>query len=186
MDTSLYLPQLEAKLRAVGALQPAAWQQIIADLQMVILKPEQHFIRIEGSFAYVAVGILKECDAKNRKQPSVINFIATNEPFVTRKLNKANYLVACTKSIVFYWNLNTLQNLYQEFRELKHSYDILCAEYDASIELRQLILEAEIPEKIILFTHHFKSLRFILLKKDIANYLHISYTHYVSISNNRP
>lgn len=178
---------LQLQLQSYGAIRPEAWQQIEILLQQKQLKTNQSFIRKEGTLAFIASGILKEYDATNRISPSIINFISKSQAFTTRRHNKYCYLKAGVPTLIWYLEFEQLQYLYLEFKELKKVYDGLCADYDESIALRQLILETpSAAQRITLFRTNFKSLMSYLKKKDIANYLHLNYTHFLHVNNHLP
>ena len=179
--------QLQQLLRTYGALQPLAWQKINELKQQQILKTHQNFIRKEGAIAYLASGLLKECDAQYRNNPAIINFISLNQCVVTRKHNQTHYLKACLPCTIYYWDFEQLHLLYQEFKELKQIYDSLCASYDAAIAFRLFVLEhASAPKRIELFRQNFKNLLPYLKKKDIAKYLQLNYTHFLHTNNKLP
>lgn len=168
---------LKTKLQSFGALRPEAWERIVQLCQQTELKTGESLIRTEGTFAFIAEGILKEYNPQHRKKPAIINFIVTNQCLVTRKHNQAHYLKACVPTLVYYWDLTTLKLLYQEFEELKKIYDLFCQEYDDGIALRSFILELPVKDRIIYFQNTYQTIIPFLKKKDIANYIHISYNH---------
>lgn len=170
---------LKLKLQSLGALRPEAWERICELMQFVELKTGQNFIRKEGSLAYVAEGLLKECVAQQRQTPAVISFIAGNLGLITRKHNEHHHLEACVESIIYYWDFEALESLYREFRELKVIYHGICAEYDALVLLRMRLLEMSVVERIEVFRYEFREVLPYLKKKDIANYLHLHYTHFL-------
>lgn len=177
MQTLLF--SLKLLLQLHGALRPEAWEMICELSKVSELKSGESFVRREGCFAYVAAGILKEYDAQQRPSPSIINFLGAKNCFVTRKQNQAHYLKTCMASVVYYWDYEALESLYQEFRELKPIYDGLCAVYDGQIHLRMRLLELSVLERIAAFKVVFKEVLPYLKKKDMANYLHLHYTHFL-------
>lgn len=172
-----HLLLLKTKLQSLGALRPEAWERIVQLCQQTHLKTNESLLREPGTLAYIAEGIIKEYDPQHRKKPAIINFIIPNQCVVTRKHNQAHYLKACTPARIYYWDLTTLKSLYQEFEELKKIYDHLCHEYDDGIALRGFILELPVKDRIIYFQNNHQAIIPFLKKKDIANYIHISYNH---------
>lgn len=172
-----YLLPLKTKLQSFGALRPEAWERIVQLCQQTNVKTGESLLRKQGTLAYIAQGLLKEYDAQNRTQPSIINFNGPNQSIITRKHNQNHYLKAATPSLVYYWDFEDLQQLYQEFKELKIIYDALVAEYDDRIALRSFILELPVKDRIFYFQNNHQAIIPFLKKKDIANYIHISYNH---------
>ena len=171
---------LRLKLQSLGALRLEAWERICELMNCVELKAGQNFIRKEGRLAYLTHGLLKEYITQQRLSPAVINFTSSNQSLPTRRHNQSHPLEACVDSVIYYWDFEALENLHQEFRELKVIYDGLCAEYDARVLLRMRLLEMSVVERIAAFKYEFKAVLPFLKKKDIANYLHISYTNLLS------
>lgn len=176
---------LHQLLQSYGAIRPAAWQKINLLKQEQSLYVKQRFIRKEGSLAYLASGLLQEYDAYQRSTPSIINFITPQHFVVTRKHNQSFYLKAALPSLLYYWDYEQLQQLHQEFKELKAIYDTVCSIYDAAISYRTLILELpSAAARIKLFKEFFETQIPFIKKKDIANYLQLNYTHFLHINNN--
>ena len=173
------LINLKTKLQSLGALRPQAWELIVQLSQQRLLKINENFIREPGTLAYLAEGILTEHNLQHRKKPAIINFIIANQCLITRNHNQAHYLKACTAAHIYYWDLTNLKSLYQEFEELKKIYDHLCQEYDDGIALRSFIIELPVKDRIIYFQNNHQAIIPFLTKKDIANYLHISYNHLI-------
>ena len=175
--------QLKLKLQSLGALRPEAWEMICQEMGSVALKPDQSFIRKAGTLSYLAHGVLKEYDAQDRYQPAIINFLGANDALITREQNRTHYLKACTECIIYYWDFEALERLYAQFRELKIIYDSLCAGYDHRIKLRVRLLELPVSGRIEIFKTVFMRLLPYLKKKDMANYLHLNYSHFIKIWN---
>lgn len=178
MENQHLLP-LKTKLQNFGALRPEAWERIVQLCQQTQLKTGESLIRKQGTLAYIAQGLLKEYDAQNRTQPAIINFNGPNQSIITRKHNQNHYLKAANPSLVYYWDFEDLQKLYQEFKELKSIYDALIAEYDELLLFRMQLLELPVQKRIDTFRLIFKPMLPYLKKKDMANYLHISYAYLV-------
>jgi len=186
-DKHSTIPNFQLQLQTHGALRPEAWALIQLHLKKKHLKVNESFIRQEGTFAYVADGLLKEYNAISRSTPSIINFIPAKKAFVTRRHNQSHYLKACLPTLVFYLDFAQLQLLYQDFKELKSIYEGLIGIYDADTSFRQLILEtASAAQKIQLFRDKYHQQIKYLKKKDIANYLQLNYTHFLHINSNLP
>lgn len=179
MNEENTVQNLKVKLQSLGALQPEAWERVLQLKKEILLKPNASLIRKEGTLAYVATGLLKEYDAQNRSQPSIINFIGSKQCIYTRKNNQQHYLKACSPSKVWYWDFASLKQLSIEFNELVNVYEILCAEYDYAIDWKRLVSdEKTISVKIELFLLQYKPILPLLKKKDIANYLNLSYDYF--------
>ncbi|RYD97280.1 MAG: Crp/Fnr family transcriptional regulator [Sphingobacteriales bacterium] len=181
MENELHL--FKIKLQALGALRPEAWGAILALKQELALAPNESFVRREGSLALVALGVLKEYDIQCRSKPAIVNFIGENQCFITSVHQQNHYLEACTPCQLYYWNEQALQQLYQEFAELKLIYNQLCAQYDAQLWHRMRLLEMPVQERLDTFRATFTNVLPYLKKKDIANYLHLNYTHLVKSWN---
>ncbi|TCC88644.1 Crp/Fnr family transcriptional regulator [Pedobacter frigiditerrae] len=172
--------QLKTSLQTLGPLQPEAWLQILQHQKTIPLNPGESLVRKEGMLAYLSNGILKEYDASNRKNPSIINFIKKGQPIITRRQNQVYYLKACTSCLVLYWESNDIKTLHQTFAELEHIYRSLCAQYDTSIAFRGLLLEEKSAiRKIQLFISTNRDILPQLKKKDMANYLNLDYDYFV-------
>lgn len=185
MENHSTLNAFKHQLQQHGALRPEAWLHIQQQLQQKQLKVNESFIREEGTFAYVAEGLLKEYNALNRTSPSIINFIPAKKAFVTRRHNQSHYLKACLPTLVFYLDFAQLQLIYQDFKELKSIYEALCGIYDADSSFRHLILEtSSATQRIQMFREKYHHQINYLKKKDIANYLQLNYTHFLHINSN--
>jgi hypothetical protein len=174
------LIQLKIKLQSLGALQPSAWQAILARKQEICLKTDERLIRKEGTLAYLAQGLLIEYDAQHRKKPAIINFIGAQQTIFTRSSNLHHYLKAVMDTTILYWELDSLQHLYSEFNELKKIFDGLYDAYDEGLSIRAFILELAVKDRISYFQQQYSKLIPFLKKKDIANYLHVSYTYLIN------
>ncbi len=172
-------------LQSLGALRPEAWERIVVLCQQKRLTTSESFIRKQGTLAFIAEGLLKEYDAQNRSHPAILNFIGINQTLITRMHNQNHYLKAAMPSIVYYWDVEDLQQLYEEFKELKSIYDSLIAEYDEGLHFRMHLLELPVQERIAKFSLAFKPMIPYLKKKDVANYLHLSYSFFVNQSNKK-
>lgn len=177
METEAPLYTLKTKLQNFGALRPEAWEAIVVAKQEIKLKPEESLIRKEGTLAYVVEGLLKEYNPQNRSKPAIVNFISSQQNIITRKHNQTHYLKAIRPSIVYAWDFEQLQQLYQAFKELKPIYDSFCAEYELSLQFRMQLLEISPQERVTTSKLVFHNLLPYLKKKDLANYLHLNYTH---------
>ena len=144
------------------------------------LKNNESFIRTVGTLAFVSNGLLKEYDAENRKSPSIINFVNTGDFLITRKHNRHHYLKTCSPSLIYSWDFEQLQEIYTAFGELKPVYDLLCESYDQSLSHRPRLLEEKVAgERIRSFIKLKREILWQLKKKDIANYLNLSYIGFV-------
>lgn len=179
-----HLLALKNKLQSCGALRPEAWERIVQLQQQTSLKTGESFVRKQGTLAYIANGLLKEYDAQYRKNPSIINFIVANQCLVTRKHNQNHYLKAYLTTLVYYWDFEDLQQLYQEFKELKTIYDSVCAAYDEDTAYRLLILEEHYAgNRLKLFIKKYRDILPLLKKKDMANYVQMTYNHFIQAYN---
>lgn len=170
---------LKTKLQSFGALRPEAWEMIMQLRQQTQLKTSESFIRKQGTIAFIAEGLMKEYDAQNRKTPSIINFIGLNQIIITRKHNQNHYLKACVPTLIYYWDLENLQYLYQEFEELKKIYDCLCAEYDEGLAYSRLILEEKSArQRILLLLAKYRPQLNQISKKDLSHYLMLNYDYF--------
>lgn len=179
MNYATLIDQFKTKLQSFGALRPEAWERIVQLCQQTELKTGESLIRKQGTLAYIAQGLLKEYDAQNRTQPAIINFNGPKQSIITRKHNQNHYLKAAISTTVWYLDFEDLQKLYQEFKELKSIYDALIAEYDELLLFRMQLLELPVQKRIDTFRLIFKPMLPYLKKKDMANYLHISYAYLV-------
>jgi len=170
---------LKLKLQRLGPLRPEAWDMICSLAQRSEVKLQRNVLTKNGSLAYLSEGLLKEYDQHERELPAIVNFISQYQCFVTRKHHQHRYLEACMPCVIYQWNFDDLQNLYQHFNELKTIYEMLCAEYEDGVMLRMRLLEMPVKERIETFKCEFKAVLPFLKKKDIANYLHLHYTHFL-------
>jgi len=185
MENILHLAELKTKLQSFGALRPEAWERILQLCQQTEVKTGESLIRKQGTLAYIAQGLLKEYNAQHRTQPAIINFNGPKQSIITRKHNQSHYLKAANPSLVYYWDFEDLQKLYQEFKELKAIYDALIAEYDELLLFRMHLLELPVQKRIDTFRLIFKPMLPYLKKKDMANYLHLNYSFFVNQTNKR-
>ncbi|RYG07236.1 MAG: hypothetical protein EOO07_27775 [Chitinophagaceae bacterium] len=173
------LLSFKLKLQSLGALRPEAWNRIVELSQQFQISTTNNLIRKNSSLVYVADGLLKEYDQHERELPAIVNFISQYQCFITRKHHQHRYLETCMPCVVYQWSFDDLQNLYQHFNELKPVYEMLCAEYEDGVMLRMRLLEMSVKERIETFKCEFKAVLPFLKKKDIANYLHLHYTHFL-------
>ncbi len=174
---------LKPKLQSLGPLRPEAWERIVQLGQQHQIEAGKNLVRHLGTLVYVAEGILKEYDHYERQEPAIIHFIGQDQCLVTRGHQQQRQLQACMPSIVYYWNFDDLTEIYQNFKELKQVYELLCAEYEDGVMFRMRLLEMPVPERIETFKLTFKQLLPYLKKKDMANYLSINYTYLIAIWN---
>lgn len=178
MNEATYLA-LKLQLMAHGALRPEAWERILEFCKHTRLKPNETFIRKEGTLAYVAEGILKEYDVKNRKSPVIVNFILPTQWLITRLHNQSYYLKASIPTLVVYWDLADLFILAEEYQELKATYSKLCATYDEAWAYSRVILEEKSArQKIALLLQRYRKNIPQLSKKDLSNYLRLNYDYF--------
>jgi len=171
---------LKTKLQGFGALRPEAWEMIVQLCQQTQLKTNESFIREPGALAYVTNGLLKEYDSQHRKNPSIINFIGSNQSLITRKHNQNHYLSAFIPTLVLHWNYDSLALLYEEFPELKTLYDHLVASYDSQTAFKMLLLEQPtIIQKIQIFVKQHSDILPLLKKRDIARYMNVDYEYFI-------
>ena len=174
---------LRLKLQSLGALRPEAWERIVQLGQQHQIEAGKNLVRRLGSLAYVAEGLLKEYDHHEREEPAIVNFIGQDQCIVTRGHQQQRQLQACMPCMVYQWDMAELYQLDQDFTELRSIYEELCAEYEMKMMLRMRLLEMPVPERIETFKLIFRPLLPYLKKKDIANYLHLHYTHFLRIWN---
>lgn len=173
------LTSLKLKLQGLGALRPEAWESIVELSQQFQISTTENLVRRTGSLVYVAEGLLKEYDHYERERPVIVNFIGQYQCFFTRKHHQHRYLEACMPCVVYQWDFDDLQKLYQHFNELRPVYEMLCAEYEHGVTFRMRLLEMPVKERIKTFKFEYKMVLPFLKKKDIANYLHLHYTHFL-------
>jgi len=181
MDTRLNI--LKTKLQRFGALRPEAWKAIVAAISICTLKPNEYFPHKNNCLGYVAEGILATYDMEGRSIPAIINFTSHQQSFITRQSGQGIHLKTCSTTLVFYWSYDELKKLYQQFNELKQIYDALTAAYEQRLFLRMRFLELPVTERIHKFREQFRPILPYLKKKDIANYLHLNYSHLVKMWN---
>lgn len=174
---------LKTTLQTHGALRPEAWQDIQQNMQTISLGAGDSLPRTEGSFSFLAQGILKEYDPEQRSRPAIINFLAQGQCFTTRRHNQRHYLKAIQPSTINQWNRDALHQLHQSYPELKNSYDALCAGYDLTIARRAIFLELPPRQRLPAFREPNRPIIAYLKKKDIANYLNLSYSYLLHIWN---
>ncbi|WP_293298620.1 hypothetical protein [Pedobacter sp. UBA4863] len=174
---------LKHKLQRLGPLRPEAWDMICSLAKRIEVKLQRNVLRKTGSIAYLSEGLLKEYDQHERELPAIINFINQYQFFVTCKHYQHRYLEACMPCVVYQWNFDDLQKLYQRFNELRPVYEALCAEYEAGALLRMRLLEMPAQERIDAFRVFFRPSLPYLKKKDMANYLSINYSYLIDIWN---
>lgn len=175
---------LKRKIQLYGALTDEAWTQILETKQVSLLDPNENFIRKENQFIYVLSGLLKEYTSFERKRPSIINIIKSDNCIITRKQNKQNTLTASMPTLILHWDFDSLVAIYKQFKNLIRVYDILCAQYDMGIAFRSLILETPgVEQRIRYLKAQYGDVIPYLKKTEIANYLHLNYHHFIKKYN---
>ncbi|RZK26469.1 MAG: Crp/Fnr family transcriptional regulator [Flavobacterium sp.] len=173
---------LKLKISAYGAIRPKVWAKLLPQLKVCNLKPGEIFPRPAGSIAYIERGLLKEYDFRDRKKPSIVNFIFTDEFLPTPKHEQRCYVMAVTTSILYYLEFDELLALFFEYRELIHIHDAIFADYDETLAFRNRLLEQKVAVvKIQAFIDKHRELIAFLKKKDIANYIHVEYDHFTRV-----
>jgi CRP-like cAMP-binding protein len=175
------LSNLKLKLQHFGALRPEAWEEMKSLLEIYQLKMGESYLREIGDIAFIAEGLLKEYQVRENKRPSIVNFLALNQVFYTTAFRKEQYLKVEIDSIVLRLTSEKLRELHVKFPELKTIYDQLCYEYDEQLAFRQTLLTLTNVERVNLARKRFKDIFPYLKKKDVANYLHISYNYLIHI-----
>lgn len=175
-----HLNHLKNRLQSLGALRHSAWEDVQSYMRTTDIKTHESFVREEGTLAFVSRGILKEYAARNRKKPAIINFICDGQAILTNGYNRDHYLKACTECKILHWSFENILKLHNSYPELKNIYDQLSIEYETSIAFRSLLFEQRLATtKIHLFIQQFRRILPHLKKKDMANYLHLDYDHFV-------
>lgn len=182
MNIPDYQP-LKARLQQFGALRPQAWEKILISSKLTYLKQGETFIRRHGSLAIILAGLIKEHDPTERRTPSIINFLDDLQALSTGRYNQPNFLKACQPTLLIYWDWEALQPLYRNYPELKTIYEGILEQYEQRIALRMRLLELPVTERLDTFRSIFRKLLPYLKKKDIANYLHLNYSHFIRIWN---
>lgn len=176
------MKHLKTKLHQYGPLRPQAWQCILESTITVDLRENESFIRQAGTIAFLSSGLLKEYDARHRTKPAIINFINTEDFFLCAHNPQSNYIRACAGSHIYLMHWPAIEKLYHRFRELKTLYDAIASGYNEQLAYRQFLLEeSSATTRISLFIATKRAILPMLKKKDIANYLHINYDHFVRL-----
>lgn len=174
------MQQLKSKLQQYGPLRPLAWQLIVKATATVELQENESFFREAGTLAFLSSGLLKEYDSRNRSKPSIINFISSNQFFIGYNHSQATYIRACSPSRIYYLQWQDIKKLLHQFGELKTLYDGIADAYDHQRSFRQILLEERRASfRMIAFIAANRNILPLLKKKDIANYLHLNYNHFV-------
>ncbi|MGF1924967.1 MAG: hypothetical protein ACQUHE_12375, partial [Bacteroidia bacterium] len=140
--------------------------------------------RKAGSLAFVAEGLLKECDPHQRKTPSIINFISANSFILNTKHNQSKYLKAIRPTKIVFLDFDQLIILFSKYQELRAIYENASADYEDGIAFREFILEEKsVAERIHLFNTNYRHILSNLRKKDIANYLNVDYDYFIRLYN---
>lgn len=177
---SLHLSALKLFLLQQGALHPQAWLAISQCVKAVPVKPNEG-IRLEtGSLYYVAQDLLKEYDTLQRSQPRIVNFISYNTCFYIDIFNQNHYFKAIQPSLILVFEMAQLKEIYKFHKELKIMYDNLKYQYIQQLNLRTLIIELPVPQRLQQFKHHFAPSVNYLKKKDVAAYLNVSYNYLIA------
>lgn len=174
---------LKARLQQFGALRPEAWEKILESSKITHLKQGETFVRRQGSLAIILAGLIKEHDPAERKTPSIINFLDELQALSTSRYNQPNFLKACQPTLLIHWDGEALQSLYGNYPELKTIYEGILEQYEHRIVLRMRLLELPVNERLETFRSIFRKLLPYLKKKDLANYLHLNYSHFIRIWN---
>ena len=182
MDNTISLIDLKLKLASYGPIRPEVWPKILPRLTETDLKINENFIREIGSVVYVVDGLLKEYDAHQRKNPSIINFISAGNFLVTSRHNQFKYIKAICPTKLLHLNFDAMISLFLKNNELYSIYNGITADYEDGIAFRQLVLEeSTTATKIQLFIKKYRPILSRLKKKDIANYIHVDYEYFIRI-----
>lgn len=179
MDIAHHINHFKLKLQAAGALRPEAWEQCVVQLKVVNINTQNSCLVPSGAIAYVAEGILKEYDTQHRNSPSILNFLAPGQLFYSYASPNRIYTKATIPSIVFLMDRATLLNLVHEFSELDKIFLALYSQYDELRLLKIQLLEMPVQQRVETFSATFHTILPYLKKKDMANYLHLNYTHFL-------
>jgi len=171
---------LKLHLQKLGPLRPAAWAHIAEKIVSLQLKENESLIREAGTIAFVSDGLLKEYNPYERTKPSIVNFICAHQYIVNRRHNQGHFIRACCPSMVYSLAWPAIADLFHRYPELKQIHDGIGEQYDIALFYRQLVLEERLAaNRISLFIQKNRSILPRLKKKDIANYLHLDYDHFV-------
>ncbi|RYD96816.1 MAG: Crp/Fnr family transcriptional regulator [Sphingobacteriales bacterium] len=179
MHTEQHLSNYRLKLQQCGALRPEAWEQCVPLLKVLRIGINNSCMVPRGSIAYVAEGLLKEYDTKHRKSPSIVNFLAPGQFFYSYASANRIYIKATAPCTIILLGRKEIRSLVLAFDELDSLFLALCTQYDELRLLKIQLLEYPVAERIETFRSNFKAIIPYLKKKDIANYLHLNYTHFL-------
>lgn len=171
--------RLKLKLQTNGALQPAAWEMIQSQIHVDLLAIGDGLVRDNNGISFLAEGVLKEYDVVRRKQPHIVHFLMQGDFFYHSTHHCKRYVKAITPSVVYSLNQHQLQLLPAVFKELRPIYDKVCENYDEQLTQRSRLLEMVFTERIQYFKSSFAVILPYLKKKDIAQYLSISYNYLI-------
>lgn len=179
----IHLHYLKRSLQQHGAVQPQAWTRIVEFLQIEELAPGDSLLRDRFAISFLGVGLLKEYAIVNRKRPRIVHFLSSGNFFYHSRHHAKRYVKAITPAIVYNIEATSLQLLGSEFKELNAIYAAICEIYDDQLANRGVLLEASHSVRIANFKTEFASALPYLKKKDIAQYLSISYNYLIESWN---
>lgn len=177
---SLHLSAFKLFLLQQGALHPQAWLAIMQCARVIPLKSNEGLQLKPGSFCYIAHGLLKEYDIAQRSQPRIVNFIPYNTCFYSDIFNHNHFFKAIIPTIILTFEIDRLKEIYKFHKEFKPLYNGLKYQYVQQLNLRVLIMERPVAQRLQEFKHHFAPCLSYLKKKDVAAYLNVSYNYLIA------
>lgn len=181
MTEPLYF--LKTTLQNHGAVRPEAWEMISTLLHVDELAVGESMQRTHFGISFLAEGLLKEYAIFGRKQPRIVNYLQHGQFFYHSRHHAKRYVKAIVPCIIYSLSASELELLAANFKELRPIYDQFCELYDDQLASRSALLEMSNSLRINHFKMQYAPILPYLKKKDIAQYLSISYNYLVETWN---
>ena len=180
MTTNPHYQAFYQMLEHLGTISHPARSRIEQAIQKIHLKPQESITRHLGELGYIATGVLKEYDVRQRRRPVIINFMGAGDVFDNTPFTMRQYFKAIMPTELWLFSKRALGDIYQNHQELLDIYEKLTGAYHEQLFYRSFILDKRTAQaRMDLFNNHFKSLLPYLSLRDIANYIAVSYDHLI-------
>lgn len=173
---------LKFKLAEYLNPDPVIWEKLRHAVQITILYSGEYVMYEPGSIVFIAEGLLKEYDARQRRRPVIINFLNAGNFVIAARYHQHRYLKAVLPVTLVTLGFDEAIALYIKHHELLPLYRAVAANYEGGTLFRYALLEERFTEKRIrLFINRYRAILPFLKKKDMASYLHIEYDYFVRL-----
>lgn len=155
-----------------------AWESVRAAVRESNVVAGNSIVRHRGDIGYVAKGLLKEYDARERDRATIINFLGPGDIFINWSFTMHQYVKAAIRTTVYLLPRTAIRPLYDRHPPLAGMFDGLVSAYAEQLAYRTRLLEQRnVADRISLFKARFDTSLPYLRHRDVANYTAISYDY---------